>query len=213
MATMLAKLLSQPESQRDASWEQQFLKLFPEGHLTIDHPEAQQGPDGWPYLFVKTEPQSEEPVLDVLEWLSTQGVGLALNPQKQIPDYIFTYGMIWGYYTRRDWGISSLSEPNGEVIYEEGARLVAGAPTEEYLPPPVREILREYLAAQGVESPQILLMGEEDGPFDLLLSLDSLGHPPESEHEGIAEAISWFLPPDYSLVLAPQKGLPNFHRL
>jgi hypothetical protein len=40
-----------------------------------------------------------------------------------------------------------------------------------------------------------------------------LGNPPEREHEGIAEAIAWFLPNHYSVVLISEKGLPTFSAL
>jgi hypothetical protein len=40
-----------------------------------------------------------------------------------------------------------------------------------------------------------------------------LGNPPTKEHQGIAEAISWFLPPHYSIVLISETGLPPFAAL
>ena len=35
-----------------------------------------------------------------IEWLSDKGVGMVVNPTKGVPDYVFTYGMLWNYRER-----------------------------------------------------------------------------------------------------------------
>ena len=61
----------------------------------------------------------------------------------------------------------------------------------------------------GMQSP-VLVMSTDGENYDFCFSLESLGNPPEAEHSGIAEAISWFLPPHYSLLLIGEKDLPKF---
>jgi hypothetical protein len=58
--------------------------------------------------------------------------------------------------------------------------------------------------------PRILVMSTDRKHYDLAFSLESLGNPPTKEHQGIAEAITWFLPPHYSVVLVSEKDLPEF---
>jgi len=91
--------------------------------------------------------------------------------------------------------------------------LHAGPPSPQYLPQYVRNILKEFFRDQGVLMPKILVMSADRKHYDLAISLESLGNPPEKEHQGIAEALSWFLPPHYSIVLVSEKGLPSFVEL
>ena len=74
----------------------------------------------------------------------------------------------------------------------------------------MRKILRDFFRDQGLLAVKILMMSQDGKNFDLAISLESLGNPPEKEHQGIAEAISWFLPPHYSLLIVSEKGLPSY---
>lgn len=211
----LYQLISQPESYRDEEWERAFLHAFSEAEVQIVNEEAQSGPDGWPYLFVKTVAGGKEPVARVLSWLSERGIGMAVNPHKVVPDYIFTYGMIWHY---RETGqfilLGQAPQPADKVVYKKDQDWLFGAPTEAYLPVYVRRVLREFFTNQKVDVPRILVAtSPKASQTDLLFSVESLGQPPPQEHRRIAEAISWFLPIHYSIVLASEKDLPKFATL
>jgi hypothetical protein len=78
------------------------------------------------------------------------------------------------------------------------------------LPQYVRNILKQFFMDQNVMRPRILVMSTDRKNYDLAFSLESLGNPPVKEHQGVAEAISWFLPPHYSIVLVSEIGLPEF---
>lgn len=207
----LMELVSIAEDQRDEAWEKDFFNTFAQSKVSVQE-EPVNGPDGWPYLIANTEESANESVPKILDWLSDKGIGLALNVEKGTPDYVFTYGMIWNYkqtgqfvanYDAEEWDKS--------FDYEEGQRIVAGEPTEEFWPSYARHVFREFLKDQNIESAKILLMAPEGvDQYDLCFSLDSLGNPPESEHEGILEAFSWFFPLHYSLALVEEEGLPQF---
>jgi hypothetical protein len=78
----------------------------------------------------------------------------------------------------------------------------------------VREVLREFLAAQGFGKPRIAVMTSADYKnTDLVLSVESLNQLPESGHAVLAEALGWFLPLHYSLVFASERDLPETHAL
>lgn len=209
----LNKLISQPDSLRDENWEKEFLSLLPqlECRLVTDGP--QTGPDGWPYLFVEVgEGIQGEPIPEVFQWLLNHGVGLAVNPKKATPDYVLTFGQIWHYQQTGKFFSEDEPQMEGGGLFEiaEGEVIVAGPPTEEYFPTYARKIVKEFLGQQGVEDPRILVMSEEGDAFDLCFSADSLGNPPQEEHMGILEALSWFFPTNYSLVLISEDGLPEF---
>lgn len=206
----LVTLCSQPESIRDSDWERAFLAGFVDCSLELEGKEAQQGPDGWPYMFAKITRTASEPAVRLLDWLATRGIGLVINAHKEMPDYIFPYGMIWSNKEFGEFRKQVEVSPLGAVTYEKGEKVLAGPPTEEYLPIYVREIIADFFYKQGVEAPKILVLSKDKVNFDLCFSTESLGEPPSGEHKGIAEAIAWFLPEHYSVVVVSEKGLPKF---
>jgi hypothetical protein len=208
----LYQLMSQPESFRDHDWEKAFLQAFTEANVQVVSEGAKNGPDGWPYLLVKTSVDGKEPVAKVIGWLSERGIGLAVNSHKMMPDYIFSYGMLWNFRERGQFQTPSDHKDGEQVVYDKGEKWIFGPPTESYLPLYVRQILREFFAAQKINEPKLLVASSSDfTKIDLLLSLDSIGNPPAGDHRKIAEAVGWFLPTHYSLVLAQEEGMPKFH--
>ena len=114
----IAELLKQSESLRDEAWEQQFLNQLPSLRFQVLEAQVQQGPDGWPYLFVEIQQDSEggEQFSDIQNWLLNQGVGLAINPLRSPPDYVLPYGQLWLYQT------------TGKFVAEVKPRLKGGEP-------------------------------------------------------------------------------------
>lgn len=212
----LNKILSTPEQDRNFSWDEKFFKIFSEQYVSLLSKDPQQGPDGWPYLICETETNdmSEvESTQKIFNWLSTKGIGLVVNPRREpYPDYVFSYGMIWnfretGYFLRPD-----LANKSGEIVYEN-QKLYTGIPSEEFLPGYVRKVLKDFFRDQSVLTPKILMISQDEKNYDLCFSLESLGNPPAQEHAGVAEAIAWFLPPHYSVVLISEQNLPPFTNL
>lgn len=209
----LLDLVKVPDEQRDANWENQFFVKLTEGKVKVMSPDPQVGPDKWPYLMVETSESADEPSQNILHWLSSKGIGLVVNPMRSYPDYVFTYGMVWHFKETGLFYRTAANAPVGTFEVAEGTGLHAGDAAPSYLPKYVRKILKEFLRDQGVLSPKILVMSHDRKNYDLAFSLESLGNPPAKEHEGIAEAISWFLPPHYTIVLVSEKGLPSFYEL
>lgn len=209
----LLELVKIPDEKRDHQWEVDFFMAISKGSLRLINDTPQTGPDGWPYLLAETSLEASEPAQQMMQWLALKGVGLVVNPQKEYPDYVFTYGMIWSF---RETGLfyqTADAAVAGTLQIAEGQALHAGPPTPQYLPQYVRNTVKEFFRDQAVLRPRILVMSTDRKHYDLAFSLESLGNPPEKEHQGIAEAISWFLPPHYSIVLVSEKGLPEFSDL
>lgn len=204
------ELLKVSESSRKSEWEKNFLKEFPKSHCTILEDQVKQGPDGWPYLWIQVEPLSEEPVQDVLDWACKKGVGLAVNPQKQIPDYIFTYGMVWNFKKSSRF-LESVDVPSDKkILFEKGDPVYTKEIDGDFLPTYARNILREFLFNQGIQDQKFLLISRDRKHYDLCFSLESMNSPQVKEHQGILEALSWFLPQHYSIALISEKNLPPF---
>ena len=205
-------LINMDSSCRDSQWEESFLKQLPSAHFRVLSESPGTGPDGWPYLLVEVDAQATEPVEKVLEWLSDKGIGLVINPRKEEPDFILSFGMVWHYREWRKFRTEGEHIPSGVVEYREGQKVLAGPPSEPYLPEYVRRILRAFFRDNGIDEMKILIMGQGQN-FDLCFSLEACGNPPSEEHTALLEAISWFLPRHYSLVLVSETGLPPFHSL
>lgn len=214
----LSELTNVQDEKRDSQWESLFFHHLTQSQVHLLSEEPHVGPDGWPYLMVETlqgaTSGTSEPVQKILHWLSEKGVGLAVNPQKDYPDFVFTYGMIWNF---RQTGLfyqpHAAETKTGPVEIQSQDKMHFGEPSTEYLPSHVRKILREFFRDQGFLAVKILMISQDTKHFDLAFSLESLGNPSEKEHQGILEALSWFLPPHYSLMLASEKNLPTFFDL
>ena len=206
----LLQICSVPEDQRDETWEFNFFQALVEGDIGVTNAEPQEGPDGWPYMMVETSANANEPALKLLGWLSEKGIGLAVNPQKDMPDYVFSYGMIWNYRETAQFISKTAEVKSGDVEFKEGQKLVAGEPSAQYLPRYVKDILQTFLEDQGIKNPKILVVSTDQKHYDLCFSVESLGNPKKEDHAAIAEAISWFLPTHYSLMLVSEEGLPPF---
>jgi hypothetical protein len=213
----LNDLLNADESTRDEEWEKAFFHAFPQAKLKILNEAPQAGPDSWPYLMVEIDEEGNEPAAQVLNWLSDKGIGLAVNPQKAVPDYVFTYGMIWNFRQRQQFLSPSTEARMGQIKFDKDEKVLAGGPTEEYLPPYVRGVIREFFKQQKLTNMKIAVIGRgganANGHYDLCFSLEGMGSPAKAEHRGILEAISWFLPAHYSLMLISEKDMPGFQPL
>lgn len=214
---ILTNLLSQPEAARDEEWEQAVLHALVDTNLTLEGDGAQAGADGWPYLFVRTAADATEPAQRILHWLSERGIGLVLNAHKQVPDYIFSYGMIWYWRETGSFFLnvakSTVQRYSEPVHYRKHQNITVGPPTLKELPPYAQSVLRKFFSDQGIKDPKVTVIRMEENKFDLCFSLESLGKPEKKEHSGIAEAIAWFLPNHYSVVLASEQDLPPFYSL
>lgn len=206
----LNEIVQVPDAERNNSWEVQFFQALCGGNLNLISQEPQTGPDNWPYLLAETGEDAPEPAQKILNWLSDKGIGLAVNPTKEYPDYVFSYGMIWSFKETGFFYKTIDDRPLGAVELEPGQLMHAGPPNEAYLPGYVRKVIRDFFRDQQVLMPKILVLSTDQQHYDLAFSLESLGNPPAHEHQGIAEAISWFLPPHYSLLLISENGLPPF---
>ena len=211
-------LCATPDALRDYEWERKFLDAFVQARVELVKDEPIQGPDGWPYFFLKTqleEDQKGEPVLKLLDWLKDKGIGLAVNTHKELPDYIFNYGMIWNFAERKLL-VQDLPQQEAlaeQVEFSKGEKILFGEPSEEFLPYYVRNVLMDFLTQQGVENPRVAIVGKNNDQYDLCFSLESLGNPPETEHKGILEAIAWFFPTHYSLMLLSEESTAAFYSL
>lgn len=203
------KLVQQPESARDERWEHEFLDGLLEQKVEVVESGAPvSGPDGWPYLRVKTGGEGES-FRQVVHWLSGRGIGLVVNAHKMAPDYVFTYGMLWNFVNTGLFVQRQAAAPAGQVDFKD--RPIAGPPSESYLPSAARGVLRDFLEQQGLKDVRVLVATTPDyKQADLVFSLESLGELTTQDQRSLAEAITWFLPLHYSIVFASEQNLKGW---
>ena len=206
----LQNIVSQPEAFRNDEWEKALFESFADARVEIESETPKTGPDGWPYLLVRTSTHATEPTVKVIDWLSERGIGLALNAHKNAPDYVFTYGMLWNFRVRGEFITASTNLKSGPVEISKDQQLWVGTPSESTLPTYVRNILREFFKQQGQNQVRIAMVSADQKQYDLCFSLESLGEPSTLEHRGLLEAISWFMPSHYALALLSEKQISGF---
>lgn len=208
----LAHLLQIPFENRDIQWESDFLKVLPETLVTVMNPEPLTGPDSWPYIHVRLESASKEPAIRVLDWLSQKGIGMLVDhsDSQEYPDAILTWGMVWQLIKKGQIELEPKHDLESHVSFSWDQIVRSGEPNEDYLPKLVRQVLREFFAEQEILTPRILVYTLDGESFEIAFSIESLGNPPESEHQGILEALAWFLPPHYQISLVSEAGAPAF---
>ena len=191
---------------RDQNWQEHFFNLLPQACLTLLSDQSQQGSDGMPYFLIQIKEDSKEPAGKLLNWLAQKGIGLVVHPEKKYPDYIFPYGMIWHFKETHQFIHSqSSSKLNfSEPILQNptNSKAILAHPSDAFLPLYVRSILKQFFFDQGIYQPRFLMIGQDQQNMDICFSVESLGNPPVSEHEGILKAISWFVPQHYSLAIS-----------
>ncbi len=199
------EILSLNSGLRDDHWEEEFLNSFPESKLYLLDENIQIGPDGWPYLFLTNDssvnPKTEDKASNLVQWAYEQGVGLVINPNKEKPDYVFHYGMIWNYIhnkTTVKYGVTDLP-PNSPIYVSKLS--------EDIVPSHALHFIKDYIKSAGIDSPRCALISRDKLNYDFAVSIESLGHPPKREHEGIAKGIGWFLPNHIPVVLIYEEKL------
>lgn len=216
---MLAEHLKVKEENRDRNWDEKFFKLISEANLSILTQDPQQGPDGWPYLIAETVSDNQiavnvDSAQKIFHWLSTKGIGLVINPRRTpYPDYVFSYGMLWSFRETGYFIKFHDLNPSGPLVISENSSIKTGPPSLEYLPQYVRDVLKDFFRDQNLFEPKVLMISTDGKNYDLCFSLESLGNPAVDDHKVFLEAVSWFLPPHYTLGIISEKGLPEFTAL
>lgn len=224
MSKSLNELFAQIEEHRDANWEFAVLNELKTAHVHVLLAEPQPGPDGFSYLLAETTEVAGKPLVELCRWLADHGIGLVLNPRKTpFPDYVLTYGQIWYFCETGEFQrLSNAGETrpeNAPTPFKEHAKVelthnqqfLVGKPSAAYIPEYVQKMIRHFLFDQGVIRPSWAMLSQDQGKsYDLAFSLESLNSPPDKEHSGILEALSWFLPGHVPLCLVSEKSLCEF---
>ena len=210
----LAELLRVPLRDRGEQWSKAFFDNVVDANLCGDF-EPIIGPDGFPY-FRFSLPEPNKPcqawvIRHVLPNLLEHGYGVAINPDKDEPDWVFSYGdivnyAVYGAFDARDGRFEVYDDNVLRGEFAEGETIQVGAPSPQLLPPPVRANLRRFLEAHDC-LPKVMLMNRKADPqtgrkggLSLVFPIPRNIDLESKAAQYISRALPWFLPRHYSVV-------------
>lgn len=202
--TDLASLLKRPTELRDEGWRRDLLLAAPDASLAFDR-EVMTGPDGFPYVGLRTEASAVASGVSTLRreaiGLTDAGLGAVLEPRGEEAAWVFGLGdlatlrMFGALLAPSGWSSPSDPElsrgPSQEVLSEAESTRV-GSPNEAYLPSFLRPHLARYLQGIGIADPYVaLVLRQAQG--QRLLAFET-GDPRVHHH------LQWFLPNGYATI-------------
>jgi hypothetical protein len=194
-----------------------FYAAAPEASLAAREQQTIVGPDGFRYfaLYLPTPNQEFDAfcVEHILEVCLTSGMGCVIHPDQSPPQWVFTYGNLWSL---RSYGAFDAT-PKQQESREElaaGRTVLMASPSEKFLPPFARDVLRRYLEHVGVKTPRVLLINDARATPSQSLAFDC--YPEDFANRDIYDAVmnrlkNWFLPPHYGLVGLPKNSQYETH--
>lgn len=210
----LKQLLAVPAKERDMAWTSEFFRVFPQSKLSLFKEESAPGPDGFSYAWVQIDPVKggEIPALDMISWAAQKNLGLVVNPNQEFPDYVFTFGMLWNFVTHGRFADLSRSNDlsTSQHANVNSPVLMKGPPNPEFLPPWVRQSIKDFLTENGFLTPKWQVVSLKEKHFDFVFSQESFRLSQPEELKTMAEALSWFFPPEIGVIFASEKELAGF---
>ena len=196
---IITLLFKVPYEERDDEWKQEYFPNIADACLEAGVPQVIEGPDGYPYFHLKT------PEIDTTfqgfsikqlteDFLFQEGVGLALNPSKEVPDWVFSYGDIVNYKAAGEF----YSEPGKWQQFDPAVKTVSINPPAEVLPPEARTVLRRYLQDYKINTPKIALIKDREEHLQLMFEIPAGLFRHEDVRDDVGHSLSWFLPKHYT---------------
>jgi hypothetical protein len=208
----LENLFAMPRESRDANWTAAFYAAAPEASLATREQQVFTGPDGFRYFALYLpEPNKEFDsfcIAHILEPCLKNGLGCVLNPDKPQPDWVFTYGNLWSLHSYQTFDASPKFVERRAPL-GPGREVLMAAPSEQFLPPFARNILKKYLQHLGVADPRVLLINDPRTTPNQSLAFSF--HPKDVASQEVFDDTmkrlrDWFLPTHYGLVSLPENN-------
>jgi hypothetical protein len=218
---IIGELLAAPHEQRDEAWVAAFFEHVGQARFFCDAPQVLTGPDNFPYVRLTTQPELGKPfTLYVIEQIIPQfilqkGFGIAINPDKEQPDWVFSYGdllnyHIYGAFDARDDRFDADFPEEENLHFQEQVQI--GEPSPQLLPPETRQVLRRFFERAGVSAKVMLMSRNPDektgrkGGLSLVFPCTPDSFNTREEYAYFNESLGWFLPRHYSVISKAEDG-------
>lgn len=218
---ILNELFKVSREQRDDKWNAKFLENVADASFVCGNPQVIEGPDGFPYFQLNIpEPYKKFQCFVIRhmkdDFLLDKGFGVAINPSKGQPDWVFSYGDIVNYHIRNEFYTKSENWdlPKQEIIKEK-EEVLLGQPSESILPNQTRIVIRDFLKGIGLNDTKLLLMNRrKPNGFlqELVFNLTPDKFEKKEHYEGVMKSIAWYLPRHYSYVSMNESAFKDSFR-
>ena len=205
LPTILA-ILAAPDEQRDAAWLAQFYAHIVDCSFTDDLPQVFFGPDHFPYFGLTTPPADgpyeEFCIRAILEKLTEDGVGVAINREGLNAQWVFSYGDL---LTLRMFGRFEVPAPPpgwGQETHPQEDKVLISQQSESFIKGYARKVIGNYLKKMvGIPEPGVFLLSRPGviPAQELVFSVFSENFASQEIYQGAMGALRWFLPRHYRL--------------
>jgi hypothetical protein len=204
-------LLQTPEAQRGPDWLAQFYAAIVDCSFADDKPQVFFGPDHFPYFSLNTPPANQPfeayCIRILLEKLTEDGVGAAINRSGLGVDWVFTYGDLLSLRIFGAFEIRSPTPRPEEETLPKGNRGMIAQPSEDFLPSYARKVIRTYMQRMmAIPEPGVFLLSRPGviPAQELVFSVYPENFANQEIFQGAMGALRWFLPRHYSVVSIPK---------
>lgn len=211
--SVLDQLFKVPKEHRNEHWKKDFLENITHAGLRTATPQVILGPDGFPYFQLLMPIPDQRFECFVLEDLITNhllenGFGVVINPDKDEPDWVFTYGDILSYHLYKEYCLEHSGNQNKtDEVIKKDTQVFTGNPSENFLPSSTRRVLRNHLNKLNVHNVKIFLMFRpETKSQDLVFNITPEKFTNRHDFDVIMKIISWYMPRHYSIVGISEEG-------
>ena len=136
----MVDLFQIPQEQRDDNWRQTFYDNVQSASYACGNPQIFAGPDGFPYFVLKT-PEANQPFESFCirnmkdDFLLERGFGVAINPNGNSVDWVFSYGDIVNLHLNKEFFTKTDNvELENVVTIKKEEKVLLAQPSESYLP-------------------------------------------------------------------------------
>ena len=215
---ILTELFERSGDLRDVSWREKFLENVADASFACGDPQVIVGPDGFTYFHLTIpEPYKAFQCYVIrhmtVDFLLKEGFGVVINPSKEQPDWVFSYGDIVNFHLTNTFYSQAESDLTGSTEkLKEGEEILTGQPAESYLPMQVRTVLRRYLESMGISGSKIMLLTRiinGQANHELAFNLTQAHFPDETEYTRVMGTLQWFLPRHYNYSSMDEKKMKN----
>ena len=177
-------------------------------------PRVVRGPDGFHYAEARVRRMGglEVPFRELARWCTDEGYGIALHPDRQPPDFVFSYGHLWSLRAYDSFDGDGVEPPmrstSSEAVFDANAEILMGTPSEEMLPHFAREALARMFEGFGMPSRQVALLMVPDRHPSRTLVFDVAERymPDPSSFRALLDTLSWYAPPGLALAAVDPEG-------
>ncbi len=199
------QLLTVPQSERGPDWGLEFGGQLPRAAFQRIDDAPVPGPHGFLcWRLSVAGAGGERWRFDVaLDHALNDGVGLEIIAPAGGTDVEVRFGELATYRMFGTWrtppGWNGGMVDNGQEILTQEESIEVAAPNEEYLPPFIRQALRNHLESAGLPGVKVLLVlwPERDDHRDLAFSIERDRCSSQEAYDDLTKSVAWFLPDGY----------------